>query len=36
MATFNDIDTFTELQEALTISKTNGQEDTLNLTGNIT
>ncbi len=36
MATFNNVDTFEELRDAITASKTNGQADTINITGNIT
>ena len=36
MATFNNIDTFAELENALTTSRNNGQTDTINITGDIT
>ena len=36
MATFNNVDTFAELQQALIDSKNNGEADTVNITGDIT
>lgn len=36
MATFNDIDTFEELRDAINSANSNAQADTINITGNIT
>jgi hypothetical protein len=35
MATFNNIDSTSELQNAIATAKNNGQADTINITGNI-
>ena len=36
MATFNDVNTFTELQNAINTANSNSEADIINLTGNIT
>jgi Domain of unknown function (DUF4114) len=36
MATFNNVDTFAELQSAIAASNANSEADTINITGNIT